>query len=39
MGGRYRAGLKDRIKSLMENHSATEEEIEQVYNYILNEAN
>lgn len=34
-GGRYGANLKDRIKSLMANHSATEQEIEQVYSHIL----
>ena len=36
-GGRYRAGLNERIKSLMENHSASEQEIDQVYNHILAE--
>lgn len=36
-GGRYRAGLKERIKTLMESHSATAQEIEQVYNHILAE--
>lgn len=36
-GGRYRRGLKDRIKTLMGNHEATEQEIEQVYNHILME--
>lgn len=29
--------LKERIKYLLENHEATEQEIDQVYNHILNE--
>lgn len=36
-GQRYHGRLKARIKSLMENHSATEQEMEQVYNSILSE--
>ncbi len=35
--GRYRRMLKKRIESLFGNHSATDEEIEQVYNHILME--
>jgi len=36
-GARYRGALRFRISSLMGNHSATEQEIEQVYNSILSE--
>jgi len=36
-GGRYRRGLKKRIKELVGNHEATEQEIEQIYNNILME--
>jgi hypothetical protein len=36
-GGRYRGRLKDKIKILLGNHNATEQEIEQVYNHILME--
>jgi len=34
-GSRYRGSLKPRIQVLMGNHSATEQEIENVYNHIL----
>ncbi len=33
--GFHRGVLKDRIKFYLENHEATEQEIEQVYNHIL----
>lgn len=36
-GGRYRRGLMKRIEFLLSNHSASKEEMEQVYNYILME--
>lgn len=36
-GGRYRAALKDRIKSLMESHTAEQIEQDQLYNHILAE--
>ena len=36
-GGRNRGSLKEKIKNLLGNHNATEQEIEQVYNHILME--
>lgn len=36
-GGRYRKGLQKRISSLMNNHNATEAEIQNTYNHILND--
>lgn len=36
-GGRNRGILKDKIKNLLENHDAKEEEIQQVYDHILME--
>jgi len=37
VGGAHFPRLKDRIKELIQNHGATEQEIEQVYNHILME--
>jgi len=34
-GGRYKAALKDRIQNLMQNHSADQTEIDQLYDHIL----
>lgn len=36
-GGRYRKATRKRIKTLMENHNASEQEIENTYNHILTE--